>query len=891
MKNDLIKELNLSTRTYNALMRTNITTIDDLLKLPTEQIFLIKNMGAKSIKEVQEKIADIQMIDELNSHGMEQRNHVKSFIGSDGIVYIDTPVSELELSKRSNNCLEKNGIQYYSQLVGKKEEELFEIDKMGAKSVYEILDKISTYKLVPAGKDSIDETEEDRFCRKLLQEILCKLVINTNQVYPLLQKLVIDILEKEKCILNDEIFQFLTPCLYEQSTITEAIIGLVIKTLELSQSGVDEAKLIELLPMCLTDKRLFHELLIQMVEQRYIFINDEQLYERRYPTIMEYISKLDNERASQILELRLGGKTLEEVGKEFGITRERIRQIESKYIKKSPQLMEDRYSYVFEMYDISKKDFLLGFREKEEAYNYLIVAYEKGIKNIEYMLEDDNLSNQYKICAERIIYKNYVILNGERVLRSRPELSEYILRTVGKEGITFEDFSELYRMLLEDLNLQEDSKFTLMERGYENKLSVSDHILWKHHKKLRYYNINAYDFTNLFSGLNLKQYENIEISTLKLFREFPDLMEEYDIQDEYELHNLLKKICSKDIFPTMKFNRMPNIEFGEADRDGQVMNLLLELAPVTNIELAEMYEREYGVLSRTVLANYLKSFDKYFFDGVYKIDAPRMSELMLSSLRQQMSKEFYLFADIRKIYKDAFPNADSQLLNPLSVKALGFRVYSNYVIKNNYISAVDYFRTILTKEDLVDSTIFPDGLQTLLAYMNEVYRLKLCYEIIEYKPAKYVNIRRLNSVGVNQDDIKDYCKKVYQHNTPTYFTVYSLTKNGFEHPLEDLGFDEWFYSSILVEDKTHFSHRRMGGSRLFKKGRGTVCLVDFIEWILYSIDTLSMDIYDFTDNLSNEYNINLSVFKIMETISGSSMYYDKITEKIYADYEVYFAEI
>lgn len=160
-------------------MRTNITTIDDLLKLPTEQIFLIKNMGAKSIKEVQEKIADIQMIDELNSHEMEQRNHVKSFIGSDGIVYIDTPVSELELSTRSNNCLEKNGIKYYSQLVGKKEEELFEIDNMGAKSVYEILGKISTYKLVPAGKESIDETEEERFCRKLLQEILCKLVVNT----------------------------------------------------------------------------------------------------------------------------------------------------------------------------------------------------------------------------------------------------------------------------------------------------------------------------------------------------------------------------------------------------------------------------------------------------------------------------------------------------------------------------------------------------------------------------------------------------------------------------------------------------------------------------------------------------------------------------------------
>ena len=226
------------------------------------------------------------------------------------------------------------------------------------------------------------------------------------------------------------------------------------------------------------------------------------------------------------------------------------------------------------------------------------------------MLEDPELSEHEKVCVEKIIYKNYVTLNGERVLKTRSGLSEYLLRTIGKKGITFDEFKELYQMLLEDLGLENNSKFTLMDRGYENKMAASNHVLWKHHKKMRYYNIDSYEYDDLFKTLNLNQYNNIEISALKLFRENPEVMREYDIQDEYELHNLLKKICPKDM--DISFKRMPNIEFGKADRDKQVMDLLLEMAPVTNTDLADAYEKQFGVLASTVLANYFKKIYKYW---------------------------------------------------------------------------------------------------------------------------------------------------------------------------------------------------------------------------------------------------------------------------------------
>ena len=262
------------------------------------------------------------------------------------------------------------------------------------------------------------------------------------------------------------------------------------------------------------------------------------------------------------------------------------------------------------------------------------------------------------------------------------DISNYVLRTFATDGVTFDEFRELYFSILEDIGKQNDPKLSLMDRGYENKLAASKNTLWKYGKKLRYYNMELYDFTELLITINLNQYNNIEYSTLKFFRLYPELMKTYDIRDEYELHNLLKKICDKDKYPTINFKRMPNIEFGKADRDNQVIDLLLSLAPISNNDFAIEYEHEYGVAANTVLANYMSNFDQYFYNGVYKIDFPALPDIIAQKLKQLLINDFYLLSNIREIYKKEFPNSDEKLLNPFSLKNLGFKVYSNYAVKD-----------------------------------------------------------------------------------------------------------------------------------------------------------------------------------------------------------------
>ena len=66
MKNDSIKELALSGRTYNTLMRVGITTINQLLALSIDDLESIKNLGQKGYEEIEQTIRNIKVIDKNN---------------------------------------------------------------------------------------------------------------------------------------------------------------------------------------------------------------------------------------------------------------------------------------------------------------------------------------------------------------------------------------------------------------------------------------------------------------------------------------------------------------------------------------------------------------------------------------------------------------------------------------------------------------------------------------------------------------------------------------------------------------------------------------------------------------------------------------------------------
>jgi hypothetical protein len=202
---------------------------------------------------------------------------------------------------------------------------------------------------------------------------------------------------------------------------------------------------------------------------------------------------------------------------------------------------------------------------------------------------------------------------------------------------------------------------------------------------------------------------------------------------------------------------------------------------------------------------------------------------------------------------------------------------------------MEYFRALLTNNDLVDTREFPIGVHEKLSYTSQLYVLKESYEIVEYEPQRYINIRRLNSIGVTVQQLSEYCEAVSRYvGMGEHFTIESLNKSGFAHPLYDLGFGDWFYASLLTEHRARFFYQRMGGIKVFRRGK-ELSMTSFVESIVEQ--RISIDIYELMIMLEDQYGFSIDRHKIVTMANDSTMHYDSITEKIYIDYDAYFEEI
>lgn len=203
-------------------------------------------------------------------------------------------------------------------------------------------------------------------------------------------------------------------------------------------------------------------------------------------------------------------------------------------------------------------------------------------------MHDDKISVAMRKQLEKVVYAKYITIDGTRVKKERRAMVRHFVRIHCRELTKYDDFVSNYHEWLAELGIQDDN-LTLESKAYENHLNTAEYVLWNLWRRFRYYDVENGDFGELLDTLGLSQYDDMEISTLKFFRDYPELMHQYDIRDEYELHNLLKKIWPKED-SRVTFKKMPTIEIGKANRDDQVLNLLLQYAPISADSLAAKYE-------------------------------------------------------------------------------------------------------------------------------------------------------------------------------------------------------------------------------------------------------------------------------------------------------------
>lgn len=905
VNNDSIDIINLSNRSKNALHKLGINTIGDLSYVNTMDLVSVKNIGKKTLEEIEEAISFINNrendpnYNSIYSKSMQINKKRKKFYDINGIEYIDILIKELDISVRASNCLLNNGYEYASQLLDATDDELILIKNMGLKTRQEILN-IKNNLIFKKAKDinsyivdNIMESLIDSICKQVVnifkEKITC---IHFGRLIEELKENIKPIIEKYFINENNNIstnLQVLNE-ICKIKLLRDAIKTQIIMLLENTRYGAVLEHIEAKLPKELVQGNIVKSIINEMINDGILEYLDNGNIQNKYLSLFEYLENLKLDRSREFFLDRLKGKTLEEIGYKENLTRERVRQIVIKIINNKPRLKEDYYADVFKQYYFSKDEFIYGFNENEYTYNYLTLTYKSKKKDLIDLIDDDKYPIYIRKVAEKIIYRNHFYVNGDRIKCNRVDIVNYVVTKYCKEEVSFQEFEELYNMFLEDYSLNEYDSLKISARTYESRLADSEIVLWKQWKRFRYYDIEAYDFDELLETLALEQYCDIEYSTKKFFEEFPVLMKQYDIHDEYELHNLLKKIYKGSENSNIKFKRMPSIEFGNADRDNQVLDLLIQYAPVTNIEFARKYEEEYGIKAETVLANYMKNFDEYFYNGVYSIDAKGLPLNELERMRLILKDNFYSINDIKRLYLREFPDCETKKINPYTLKIMGFLVYSGYVVSNKFLSSVEYFKSILLGKDIVDLRNYPKVLLNTVGFTNQLQKLKSDYSIIEFTPLKVISLKKLNNVGISIEEIRSYSKEVKNWiEDGEFFTIFSLRDKGFKHSLDKWGFDEWFYGSILSENNKEFSYRRMAQSRVFVRGNYDVTMKSLLEYIVEYKEKI--DIYELVELLKNDYGLKVDKDRIIWVLKESYLYYDSIMEKVYINYDTFFEEV
>ena len=956
-----IDEIGLSNRSVNALHRVEIYTVGEMIELNEEFLHKIRNIGEKSIEEICKKIQEYKIL-ETNSNIEVPEDFDEWIMDESNQQFIITwlrdnkiKIDELELlSVRAYNLLIFSGYEYLYQVAFLTEKDLMQIARMDDSSASEIVRYVSRY---------IAEHQE-QITALIVQMQSAATSLNQVSIFDILYKneyhdVILDFVKLHDILLDgmnisnraknslsirgyyylsdivfmtytqlknipsmgagtakeviDKINEYLSK--YEArilAFVSGDVSGLWDDT-EIQQriwrefrdigfQGLSLNEIVERmkLPEQVTIERIKKNIGQLIVDKKLEYV-DYRCY-RVYARFADYLEQCDviDERSKNILRKRLQSMTLEEIGQEEGITRERVRQILKKGIVQIKKIYksregtnlfdEDYYRYLYENYDFDKKDGTEWLGIPVYVWKYLeLNDVKQGKKELQSALEDQQgLDLGMRLKIKNYLNRNKLFVDGRWIEKERAELEKVVIRKFCQEDVSFGKFCQIYNQFLtqEEIPYDEDIYYTeTVYRTRKNRIRDLRYLLWKQHEQIRYYDIDGRDYDELLDTLNLDAYENIELSTEKFMRDYPEIMKKYDIRDKYELHNLLRKIISEESYHEFFCERTPNIRFGHFDRDAAVFDILIDNAPIGQDALANLISEEYGYDADVVIANYLKSVSEYYHQGIYSIDQKLMSEENRKLLQEALTDDFYFMDEIRQIYDRLIPGADREEINPYNLKVMGFHVYSRYAIQNHpFVDA--YFDDLLTREDIIDITAYKKRYAYVQMFSQKLMELKRDLTVIEFEKNQIINFRKLEQSGVTKNMIQQFCDNVYSFVTDgTYFSIQSLIQDGFQSDLYELGFSDWFYANLLISDE-RFSSAMMFGNLIFYKGKASITIKMFEKDIICKYQ--SMDTYDLVDELTDRYGCKVpDKYDVIYKVQDTEVYYDKILDRLYANMNVY----
>ncbi|WP_420537348.1 sigma factor-like helix-turn-helix DNA-binding protein [Faecalicoccus acidiformans] len=646
----------------------------------------------------------------------------------------------------------------------------------------------------------------------------------------------------------------------------------------------------ELLSQCSDDIYLVSLALQLLYKAKKIMINEDSIVLFQM-TLDEAMRTFLTEREEKVLRYRFQGLTFEQIADEYKVTRERIRQIQTKaisHLKLFPAILEDKYATYFSTYIFSKDEFCEAFDENLQTYLYLSLRYTKGKiqPSIDDLKDIDLISREY---LTKLEHKYHVIIHGEKIENNPESIISFVVNTSMPEYFSMNHLIHfLNQLVIENpfLNL----KNNISENYLKNYYYKYD-IINAFQKGFKYFPVTKNLIEDLILELNLTKYHNVIISTRKLFFENKDYLEEKNIKDEYELHNVLKiGLHFKNHRPDIdaSFLRMPKIKFGNADEYELVKNCVLAYSPVEADDFYDFMELEYGYRKNSFISYFSTHFSEYLQNGMIDVAAKKPPESEYIELQLLLTEEFYFIEDFENILKEGEFSLDWLTKN--NIKYLGYTKFSTYMIKSTYPNAIDFFKSkLISINNIFDSSKIDKRFKYLSSFTSYLYDLIIDYDYLQIDKTMYINQNRIQEVlGMSKNDLIEYAESIEDMVGNEYFTIDNLISiYGFEDVFREYGLNDYIYTSLFKRNQK-IQSLLFQNHWIFKKTKKKITQVSFIEEVVDISN--EKNIYEIMDFIEDKYGLRCNLSDIKQLLKESSLYYNDDLEKVYVDYDQYLEE-
>lgn len=625
----------------------------------------------------------------------------------------------------------------------------------------------------------------------------------------------------------------------------------------------------------------FEELFEELVYDNRI-VCEENRYRVAYPKLKDEFNKIaKDEKHYDMIMKKLSGYTLEQIGNEYNVTRERIRQIVSKELRKIHHVEEEKYLDFIENYDFKVDLFCKLFDVEEYIYYYLREKYKHGDIEPSELLDDNRLSSE----QIEILRKEYNIIryNDENIIADTlPILMAYLKKT--DRRVEYDELMENYNQIIEQYNLKLKHLTKDDFRNIDTRLTRTNYILDTIGKSYRYYNCNDIETEDIEE---LKEMFNIEpgvYSAELFFEDNPLLMKKLDIRDEYELHNLCKKVLGK-FNEGIVYSRMPDIFINCDNKLEFVDEQIHELAPIKLDDFVSYMYKNYGHKENSFKAYIVSNFGHYINIDTLICSGQEFNEEQFSIMKEQLTEDIYSITTIKRMLTDLFDVNDFKLLNSLNLSKLGYRLRGNYIMKNNIISLENYLKDIILSNDYYE---IPPEMRKIGSTFSS-YLYKFIYDKILFKISdeRYITINKLNNMGIYIEDIDNFIENI-ERSIPEnqYFNLFTLNTD-FQNKVLENNFPDCFYENLImiILDVKSF---RMKNNTLFIKTKDSATREKFINSF---INKNKIYIKDIKKMIEGEYNISIEEYYIRQFINRKRFYLDSSTDCVYESKERYEEEI